>query len=403
MENHEFLFDILIILLTSKLFAALARKFDLPGVVGLIVAGVVIGPGVLSIVSGWSSIDSVAQVGVILLMFSAGIEADFSKLRKTWAVSLFIASAGIIFTILCVAYVSMWFGISPIKSVFFAVALCATSTSVIAQTLHDMGKLDSNSGNAIVGAAVFDDIIGVIVLSLISNFSGGEISYSNIFSTIAKIVAFIAIASLLCYSVYRILNKFSRKSTGSQSIAASALLFAFFMAWVAGKFGMADVIGAYFAGLAFCQFADCHVVEEKVEFLSNLFFTPMFFISIGLQANFGSMTMGTVLFCLTMIVVGVLSKMVFCAVAARMCRYSTLDSVRIGIGMVARGEVTFIVANKGILLGLMDKELLSPLIVFVVVTTILSPVMLKYAFSGNSRPSQKLPSNVSPGRTATHA
>lgn len=404
MENHEFLFDVLIILFAAKLFATVAKKFDLPGVVGFILAGVLIGPGVFSIVSGYSSvIESVSQVGVILLMFSAGIEADLSKLKKTWLVSLLIALFGTVSTLVGVTFVGGLFGIPVIKSVFLAVALCACSTSIIVQTLHDMGKLDSNAGSAIVNAAVFDDVLGVVVLSIASNFGGGEISYSSIITTVVKIVSFLAFASIFCFIVYKLLVKFSKNFSNSQSLAASALIFAFLLSYIAIEFGMAEIIGSYFAGLAFCQLASSEEIMERVEFLSSLFFTPIFFISIGLQASFDSFSTSMLLFCLAMTAVSVFTKLTFCALAARLCKYSTLDSVRIGIGMVARGEVTFIVANKGILLGLMDKDMLSPLIVIVITTTILAPIMLKYAFAEKNKPGQKLPSDIAPAKTASHA
>lgn len=400
METHEFLLDILIILAASKLFSKLAGKFDLPNVVGLIVAGVVIGPGVLNIISGGDTIESIAQLGVILLMFSAGVEADFSRLKKTWGVSLFIASSGIIFTLLGITFVAGLFGLSPLKSVFFAVALCSTSISVVAQTLHEMGKLNSPAGSAIVGAAVFDDILGVIVLSLMSNFAGGEISYYSVFVTVFKIIAFLLVATVLCYFVYKSLVKFSKRFGTPRSIAGTALIFAFFLSWVASKFGMADIIGAYFAGLAFCQFVESEAIKDKVEFLSSLFFTPVFFISIGLKTTFGSFTPNILLFCVVMIVVGIITKLLCCSYAAHICKYNNLESVQIGIGMVSRGEVALIVANKGIFLGLMDQELFSPLIIIVIATTILTPIMLKYAFYSKNKDTRKLPVENLPTKTA---
>ncbi len=375
-----FLLELALILVVTKIFGLFTRKIHLPQVVGALVAGIVLGPAVLNIVAKGDVITALAEVGVILLMFSAGLETDFKQLRGSLKASLVIAVIGVIVPLLGGLGLALWFGQSVLKSVFIGVILTATSVSITVEALQEMGKLKTKAGTAILGAAVIDDILGIIILSVIIGVGEGGVSFAAIGLTLLKIAAFFAFALICGFGALRLFDFLSVKLGKRRRLSIFGLAFCFALAYLAEQFGVADITGAYIAGLALCNSKAEEYIEEKNVVLSYMFFSPVFFISVGLMTSFDGLTGKTVLFAFLLLVVAVLSKLAGCGLGAKLCRFSGSECVQVGVGMISRGEVAIIVATKGIAAGLMDAELFSGVIVVVIITTLITPLLLKIAF-----------------------
>ncbi len=247
-----------------------------------------------------------------------------------------------------------------------------------------MGKLNTKAGTAIMGAAVIDDILGIIILSVIIGVGEGGVSFAAIGLTLLKIAAFFAFALLCGFGALRLFDFLSVKLGKRRRLSIFGLAFCFALAYLAEQFGVADITGAYIAGLALCNSKAEEYIEEKNVVLSYMFFSPVFFISVGLMTSFDGLTGRTVLFAFLLLVVAVLSKLAGCGLGAKLCRFSGSECVQVGVGMISRGEVAIIVATKGIAAGLMDAELFSGVIVVVIITTLITPLLLKLAFANKA-------------------
>lgn len=380
MESCQFLLDIAVILLCTKLLGLVSKRFNMPQVVGALLAGLILGPAFLGVIKDTEFIKNTAEIGVIILMFCAGMETDLEGLKKCGKASFIIALCGVLLPLgggALAAYI--YEDSSVLQSIFIGVVLTATSVSITVETLRELGKLKSKTGNAILGAAIIDDILGIIGLTLITSFADSKV---NIGISILKILGFFAFTAVVAFLAYKLYNKIKPKLVkGLHRYAIGVFAFCLLMSFSAEYFfDVADITGAFFAGLIIASTHRTTYLESKFDVLSYLFLSPVFFASIGLQVELPNMTVGLVIFSIVLTLVAILTKIVGCGLGAMLCGYTPKQCLRIGVGMISRGEVALIVADKGAKLGLLSQKLIGPIVIVVIVTTIITPMLLKIVY-----------------------
>ena len=381
MESYEFVFDVAIIILVTKVFSIMSKRVDMPQVVGSLVAGLLLGPSILNLVQPSDFLSMLSELGVIVLMFSAGLQTDISELKKSGKAAFFIALIGVLVPLAGGYALAAAFngGGDPLKNMFVGTVFTATSVSISVETLKEMGKLSTRSGNAILGAALIDDVLGLILLTLITSASSGNVS---IWLVMLKIAAFFVMTLIMGYFLHKLIQKWMVSARWNRKrFAVISIAFCFFYAYVAETFfGVADIIGAFCAGLIIANTARAIYVQSQCETLSYMFLSPIFFASVGLKVVLSSMDARVMVLALVSIVVAIVTKVVGCGLGAKMFHYTNAESLRIGVGMISRGEVALIVANKGIASGLMDPVFLAPMVLMVVASTIVTPILLRAVY-----------------------
>lgn len=385
MEAYAVFKDLAIIIIAAKVCGILARKLKAPQVVGMIIAGLLIGPSMLGLVEQTDFITKMAEIGVILLMFSAGLETDLKELVKTGPIATLIACAGVFVPLVLGAVLYMMFyGWAAVgteefyKAVFIGCIMTATSVSITVQSLRELGHLKGRVGTTILSAAIIDDVIGIIVLTFVIGFKNPD---SNPGKVILNTVLFFVLAIIGGIATYKIFKMLDSKYPHTRRIPIASLAFCFALAYIAEKyFGIADITGAYVAGIVLCSIQDSHYIEEKVDINSYMLFGPVFFASIGLKTDISGISGKVILFSIGFVIVALLTKIIGCGFAGLITKHSMRDSVKIGIGMMTRGEVALIVAKKGLSAGMIDSSYFVSVILLIMVSSIITPILLKIVF-----------------------
>lgn len=388
MESYGYLLIIAIILLSTKVFGLASGKISMPQVVGALVAGLILGPSVLGVVEETDLILALSEIGVIMLMFDAGLGTDLKELKSTGLASFVIAIIGVVVPLLGGMGLYMLYfpnngdTMYMLEAVFIGVILTATSVSITVETLRELGKLQGKVGTAIMGAAVIDDILGIIVLTIVSSFTDPDVKIAVVLLKIVLFFVFVGVVGILCYKLFQRLDA-RYKDHMHRRVAIFGLSFALIMSFCAEYFfGVADITGAYFAGLLLCNLPFVRqYVSRRVGIVSYMFFSPIFFASVGIKTDLRGLTPALLLFGLLLLVIAILTKIVGCGLGAKLCGFSMHDSVSIGVGMVSRGEVALIVAQKGASCGLVSDSMFAPVILVVIVTTLITPILLKLVMS----------------------
>ena len=382
----RFLLDLAILIFSAKALGLLAKRLGAPQVVGEIVAGLVVGPAVLNIVQMTEPIEIFAEMGVILLMFSTGLGTDLKQLIRSGPKALFIASMGVLVPLLGGFFIyGIFNGFSAPPSeqfysaMFMGTIITATSVSITVAVLQEMGKLGTEVGTTIVGAAVIDDVIGIIVLTCVLGAATGK---GGVGQVIIKILLFFAAAFIVGFAVHKAMTLLDEKNPHTQRIPIYSLAFCLFMSYAAETwFGIADITGAYVAGIVLCTIKDASYVERKIDISSYMIFAPIFFAGIGLKTDLSSMTVHIFWFSICFIITALLSKIMGCALAAKLCGFDRMDSFRIGVGMMTRGEVALIVARKGLDAHVMAPVYFAAVILLIIVSSVITPIILKRLFT----------------------
>ncbi|MDT3428126.1 monovalent cation:proton antiporter-2 (CPA2) family protein [Paenibacillus forsythiae] len=374
----EFILTLLLILLSTKLAGHLSVALGQPSVLGKLIVGIVLGPAVLGWIQNGEFIHYMSEIGVLLLMFIAGLETDLDQLRRNWKSSFAVAVGGIILPLFGGMGIAELFGFSYSHALFLGAVLSATSVSISAQVLKDMNKLNSREGSTILGAAVVDDILVVILLAVLMSFFGAGESVS-LGLLIGKKLLFFAVIILAGWLIVPRLLKWLSSLKVTEPTVTVALVICFAFSWFAEWTGMAGIIGSFAAGLAVSQTAFRQKVEHKVEPVAYAVFVPVFFVSIGLNVSFEGVG-GQIGFVLILSAAAVLTKLLGGGVGARLTGFDTRSSLAIGSGMISRGEVALIIAATGLQSGLLLPEYFTSVIIVVIATTLLTPPMLKYVF-----------------------
>ncbi len=388
MESYTFLLLLAIILLSTKVLGLATERIQLPQVLGALLAGIILGPTGFGVLQSTDFLVKTAEIGVIMLMFTAGIDTDMKELKATGVQAFVVALLGVIFPmILCGGVYLIFFpeqssAMAILKASFMGAVFAATSVSITVETLNEMGKLKTKTGTVLLSAALIDDILGIIVLSFLSGFSTGE---SNPLEVITHIVLFFVFVLVVGLVVRKLFGYIAEEHWHSRRVAVWALAFCLLMSYVAEVwFGVADITGAYFAGLILCNVTKARqFVAKKFTVTAYMVFTPVFFANIGMMTNMRNMNSEILMFALLLIVAAVISKIMGCGLGAKLCGMSGHQSLVVGIGMVARSEVALMVAQKGLDSGLIPEVALPAIVLSIVASALVTPILLKIAVGKN--------------------
>jgi monovalent cation:proton antiporter-2 (CPA2) family protein len=372
------IFELAAILFASKIAGDISVRLGQPSVLGKLLIGIVLGPTVLGIVNDTDILKEISQIGVILLMFIAGLETDMDEFKKSGKAATFVGVLGIIVPLSLGYLAGLVMELSAIQAVFLGLLLSATSVSISVQALKEMNKLKSKEGSAILGAAVIDDILVIIALAFLMSMAGEDVHLGKV---IIKKVIFFAVAILLAWKVVPVvLRKFAPLRV-TETVISAALIVCFSFAYLAEFTGVAAIIGAYIAGVAI-SFTDYkQEVFEKVETISYSIFVPVFFTSIGVAVKFSGV--GQYIWVIVALsILAILTKLIGAALGAKLAGFNWRSSLGVGAGMVSRGEVALIIAGIGLETKLLSSELFAVLVVVVLVTTIVTPPLMKAIFKG---------------------
>lgn len=384
MEDYSYLISIALILLSTKVLGLFSKVVRLPQVVGALLAGIILGPACLGIVHSTEMLSNLSEIGVIVLMFAAGLETDIDELKRSGKASFLIALIGVLVPLAGGAAVAYFFNDSTdsnvmLQNIFIGIILTATSVSITVETLKEMGKLSTRAGNAILGAAIIDDILGIIALTVVISMADESV---NIGIVLLKILGFFAFTFVAAVGYHYAFKKWTDNSAVKlRRYVVISFVFCLVLAYCAEVFfGVADITGAFFAGLALSGTKKSEYISKRFDTLSYLLLSPIFFAEIGLKVELPKMNGEIVLFTVLLCVVAALTKVIGCGLGAKICKYTSKESLQIGVGMISRGEVALIVANKGEAVGLMSDKFFAPVIIMVVFTTVVTPVLLKLVF-----------------------
>ena len=384
MEDYSYLISIALILLSTKVLGLFSKVVRLPQVVGALLAGIILGPACLGIVHSTEMLSNLSEIGVIVLMFAAGLETDIDELKRSGKASFLIALIGVLVPLAGGAAVAYFFNDSTdsnvmLQNIFIGIILTATSVSITVETLKEMGKLSTRAGNAILGAAIIDDILGIIALTVVISMADESV---NIGIVLLKILGFFAFTFVAAVGYHYAFKKWTDNSAVKlRRYVVISFVFCLVLAYCAEVFfGVADITGAFFAGLALSGTKKSEYISKRFDTLSYLLLSPIFFAGIGLKVELPTMNGEIILFTVLLCVVAALTKVIGCGLGAKICKYTSKESLQIGVGMISRGEVALIVANKGEAVGLMSDKFFAPVIIMVVFTTVVTPVLLKLVF-----------------------
>jgi monovalent cation:proton antiporter-2 (CPA2) family protein len=369
-----------IILIFSKIAGDLSTRLGQPAVLGKLLIGIVLGPSVLGIVTETDTLQEISEIGVILLMFIAGLETDLNEFKRTGKASSYVGVLGILFPLSIGYLYGIFIHLSNIEAIFLGLLLSATSVSISVAALKEMGQLRTKEGATILGAAVIDDILVIISLAFLMSFSGSEVNLSII---LLKKFAFFSISILVGWKVVPWFLKKFIKLNVSETLISAALIICFVFATFADLTGVDAIIGAYIAGVSMSVTTFKQDIFEKVETIAYSVFVPVFFTLIGVSVHFTGLT-SSIPTIIVLSIIAILTKLFGGALGAKFAGFSNKSSIGIGSAMVSRGEVALIIASTGLANQLLSKEMFAIIVIVVLITTILTPPLMKIFFSKNS-------------------
>ncbi len=393
MPDHHAILNFLLLLglvvAAAKTSGWLSLRVGQPAVLGELLAGVLLGPSLVDILHArpfaadamGTGIFLLANVGVVLLMFIAGLETDLDQMRRVGRVAVTAGVAGVVVPLLLGVAVALPFGFGLQKSIFMGIVLTATSVSITVQTLIELRQLDSKEGTTLLGAAVADDVIALLILSAFVAVSladgGGLISVGIV---LARMAAFFVAAGLLGRVFRRVLGRAERAPV-SEGLLSASLVAMLVYAWGAEALGgVAAITGAYLAGVLVAQAGYRHKVEQHLRAMTYALLVPIFFISIGLHTNVRALAVSDIPFAILIILAAVAGKVLGCGAGARLAGFSRPEALRIGIGMISRGEVGLIIAALGLQTGLLTERGFAIMVIMVLATTVMTPPLLRAVF-----------------------
>ena len=358
-------------------------------------AGLLFGPAVLGAVTqhffGFPFciqpsplLNRMAELGVIVIMFTAGMETNIDELKASGTVGFIVALLGVILPLGMGAGLMFFFDDNATFSsaIFVGAVLTATSVSITVEALKELGKMSTKVGNTILAAALIDDILGLVCLTVITGIAGGDVNLGLVLVKIVGFFLFVGIAGLAYYRAMVWSDKV-QDSRNLRRYPVMGFAFCLFMAWAAEVvFGVADIIGAFAAGMIIAMSPKGQYIASKFDTIAYLLLTPVFFANIGLEVTLPELSYDLVTFTSAILIVSILSKLWGCGLGAMICGFNKRQSYQIGLGMVCRGEVALIVAGKGMAMNLISEEFLGPIVIMIIVCTIITPIFLKDAFKG---------------------
>lgn len=389
-----------IIIFAARIAGEIARKFDQPRVLGELIIGVILGPTLLNMLNSHAlgladahideTIIEMAELGVMLLMFKVGLEVNIDELKKVGVVAGIAGVAGAILPVVLVLPVVMLFGYSWQQALFAGVTLAATSVSISAQVLLELGLLQTKEGNALLATALIDDVIAILLVSLTVAITAttGNVDLGGLVQIIIRMGLYLIIAFLLAWYGVPVLMRLLNKRfdlTKAYGNPAVGLVLAFIFGWAAQAFGgVAAITGAFIAGVGISRTPHTtkHPVEEATNALAYAFLVPIFFVSVGLQTDLSSFPLDALPFAIVILVLAVVSKVIGCGLGARLGGFNNSESFRLGVCMVSRGEVGLIIASLGVSSGILkpDHPLFAVLFLVILLTTVVTPPLVRRVF-----------------------
>ncbi len=392
MDYYVVLLPLGIILVVSKLLSKFCRKVNLPQVIGMLLAGVLIGvlnyiPTVGEFVLSPTAVTGLgffAKIGVILIMFAAGLDIDIKQIRVIGVPAILITMTGVAVPMV------LGFGVAQLcmpqngiaANLFYGSILTATSVSVTVATLQELGRLNSKVGSTVVAAAILDDIIGIIVLSVVSSLGGtSSAGQSDVLWVIIKTVLFFIAAIVVGLGASKLFTWIEKKFPHHRLLPILSVALCFLFAYSSEMiFGIADITGAFVAGLVLSVNPEHSYIERRSDIMSYMIFTPVFFANIGITTQITSIDSGMILFGLLFIVAGLVGKVVGCGGTALLCRYGLKDSFRVGIGMMARAEVALVCAQKGVEIGVISSSIMPFIVVLIILSSFVTPILMRASY-----------------------
>ena len=402
-DYYIILLPLALILIFSKIFMKICKKLNLPSVIGMIIAGLLI--GLISYIPNQDILNETTQeglgflskIGAILILFSAGLETDLKQIKSVGGPAVVITVAGVIVPMglgflvatLCNGGFANLTHDALLTNLFYGTILTATSVGITVQTLREMGKLNSRVGSTIVAAAIIDDVLGIIVLSFVLAFKGNGGEAVNPWIVVLKTVGYFAVIAILSFVASKAFKWLDKRFEHHRLVPIFSLAFCFIIAYLSEKyFGIADITGAYIVGLILSTNNESGYIERKTDILSYMLFVPVFFANIGISTKFEAISGSFVLFGCLFIIAGIIGKLIGCGIAAKCCKYSFSDSVKIGVGMMARAEVCLVTASKGA--GIIDNNIMPFIVLLIIITSLLSPIFLKLIYNNDKKKEEKL-------------
>lgn len=385
LDRFDFLRELVLVLLAVKLAGHLSQRMGQPSVFGKLLVGVILGPAILGWLHPTPLLKELSEIGVILLMFLAGLETDLGEFRRASGRATTVAVAGVLLPLAGGWAVASAWGLPTATGLFIGTLLVATSVSISVQTLRELGKLQTREGVTILAAAVLDDVLGLIVLSLVLGLEAGAgeaSALSTVFLLLLKIALFFIVAGLVGLKLVPPFLRWVNGFRVGMPLTAGSIAVALGFAYGAEVFGLAGIVGAYLAGLALSTTELKQGLFHEVEVVSFSFFTSFFFVGVGLAAELNGFDSRVAIFAAVLSGVAVLTKLLGCGGGALLARFRLQSAAVIGAGMVARGEVGLIVAGIGLERGLIDRQLFTAAIMVTLATTIITPPLLKFFYRG---------------------
>ncbi|MEA4831188.1 MAG: cation:proton antiporter [Oscillospiraceae bacterium] len=396
MQYYLILLPIALLLIVSKVLMKFCSKIGLPGVIGMLLAGILVGlikyiPGqTIFNETSLTGIGFFAQIGVILILFTAGLETDLNQIKSIGGPAVIITCAGVIVPMglgflvatLCNGGFAALNHDTIITNIFYGTILTATSVSVTVSTLREIGKLSTKVGSTIIAAAIIDDILGIIALSVVIALkSNGSTEVANPLMVILKTVLFFVVVAIIAFFASKLFRNLDTKYPHHRLIPIFSLAFCFIIAYVSERwFGIADITGAYIVGLILSTNPDKQYIVQKSDILGYMIFVPLFFGNIGISTEFAGMNLNMLFFGIMFILAGIIGKIIGCGGAALLCKYKFSDSLKVGIGMMARAEVALVTAQKGVEAGIITSSVMPFIVLLIVVTSFITPIALQSVY-----------------------
>ncbi|WP_294919367.1 cation:proton antiporter [uncultured Lactobacillus sp.] len=380
----RFLGILSVILLATLIGGQFSARLKLPAVVGELLAGIIVGPAVLNLVQPTEIIKVLSDIGVIFLMFLAGLDSDLKTLKKLLRPSVLVAGFGMIVPIIIAYMTGILFAFSQAESLFLGLTFSATSVSISVAVLQEMGRLEGKEGMTILGAAVADDLLSILLLSIVSGLTGVSEPGSNkgkdlILSLLTQAAFLILLVFVSVYVIPRLIN-LSQRLTLPVPETLVAMIIVVLASWGAEKVGLSNVIGAFFAGLALNRTSAQKTLKKNFTVIGYSSFIPIFFVSIGLNMSIKGILNDFILF-FVLVIGSVFSKLVGAGLGAKIAGFSNSSALLVGTGMVSRGEMALVVAQMGLTNHLLAPAAYSTVIGAIIMTTVVSPFLLKWSIS----------------------
>ena len=373
--------ELAVILIVAKLFGYIATKVKMPGALGQLIGGMLIGPSILSIVSYSEGVHLISEMGIVLLLFLAGLETDVEEFKSVGLPAFLVAIGGVTAPFALGYFVSEWLGYEKMEALFLAGILTATSVGLTASILMEMKRVRTKEGTAILAAAVVDDVLGIIVLTtLIAMHRKGHVYVEDLGILIGEIILFFIISWLVGKPIIKEILMLSERIDLPETLTAFALALTLIFAYIAEQFTIARITGAYLAEVLLAQTDEAKRITDRIITLSYSLFVPVFLVGIGVNTDL-SILLHAGSFAIVYSIIAVTGKILGCGVGALAARFSPKDALKVGVGMVPRMEVALIMANVALTEGVFDKGIFSIPVTMVIITTFVTPPLLKWAFS----------------------